>query len=91
MLDEESIPASFNGVSGKYGISQFQYELIRVQDDDRIFQVLAPQPTEYNVGDNFSETIKLYLGITFDTLVSNYAFKSGRALQKGTLRIDGIM
>lgn len=94
-VDEESIPASFSykGKDGfNKGFAHFQYEIIRVKEGDKVLQILAPQPTEYAIGDHFSENVKFYKALSFDLLVRSFSSdECGRALQIGDVRMDGVM
>src|SRR3989344_2570862 len=98
-IDEDNF-AIAGGDNWRAG-ANFQYELIRIQDNEgNIKQLLSPIPTGYQVGDNINFNYRELLSITFSELLKQYGNSLCRRhslccepleLQKGKITMDGLL
>ncbi len=88
-IDEDNFPIYvLRSESG--GGANFQYEIIRVQDNEgNIKQLLSPTPTSYQVGDNVEFNYEKTPSITFSDLLKQYG--TGYTLQECTIKMEGLI
>ena len=83
---------TFTTSGGGKGGANFCYEILYIEIGKGITKkILIPQPTEFRVKDKFDENYLVESKIYFQEILSRYADGAMYSMQKGYLKIDGIL